>query len=61
MDGYEIARQVRAKLGKDVYLVALTGYGQAEDKKQALNAGFNVHMTKPADFSDLQRILAQAK
>lgn len=61
MDGYEIARQVRAKLGKDVYLVALTGYGQAEDKKQALNAGFNVHLTKPADFSDLQRVLAQAK
>jgi signal transduction histidine kinase/ActR/RegA family two-component response regulator len=59
IDGYEIARQVREKLGADIYLVALTGYGQAEDKKKALAAGFDVHLTKPADFADLQRILAR--
>ncbi len=39
--------------------MALTGYGQAEDKRQALDAGFNVHLTKPADFVDLQNILGQ--
>jgi signal transduction histidine kinase/CheY-like chemotaxis protein len=59
MDGYEIARRVRAAMGTNVYLIALTGYGQAEDKKQALAAGFNVHLTKPADFTDLQNILGQ--
>jgi signal transduction histidine kinase/CheY-like chemotaxis protein len=59
IDGYEIARRVRAHVGPDVYLIALTGYGQAEDKKQALAAGFNVHLTKPADFVDLQNILGQ--
>ncbi|MDQ3282043.1 MAG: ATP-binding protein [Acidobacteriota bacterium] len=59
IDGYEIARRVREKVGSDVYLIALTGYGQAEDKKQALAAGFNVHLTKPADFVDLQNILGQ--
>ncbi len=59
MNGYEIARRVRAAIGPDVYLIALTGYGQTEDKKLALAAGFNVHLTKPADFSDLQNILGQ--
>lgn len=59
IDGYEIARRVRASLGSDVYLIALTGYGQAEDKKKALDAGFNVHLTKPADFVDLQNVLGQ--
>jgi signal transduction histidine kinase/ActR/RegA family two-component response regulator len=59
LDGYEIARRVRAEVGHDVYLIALTGYGQAEDKKKALAAGFNVHLTKPADFVDLQNILGQ--
>ena len=59
MNGYEIARQVREKIGAEVYLVALTGYGQADDKKEALAAGFDVHLTKPADFVDLQNILGQ--
>ena len=60
IDGYEIARRVRAQLGSQVYLIALTGYGQAEDKKNALAAGFDVHLTKPADFVDLQNILGHA-
>lgn len=60
IDGYEIARQVREKLGAEIYLIALTGYGQAEDKKKALEAGFDVHLTKPADFGDLQMLLSQA-
>jgi CheY-like chemotaxis protein len=59
LDGYEVARRVRASLGQSVYLIALTGYGQAEDKKKALDAGFNVHLTKPADFVDLQNVLAR--
>jgi signal transduction histidine kinase/CheY-like chemotaxis protein len=60
LDGYDLARQVREKLGNDVYLVALTGYGQADDRKRALEAGFDVHLTKPADIVDLQNVLARA-
>jgi signal transduction histidine kinase/CheY-like chemotaxis protein len=60
MDGYEIARRAREQLGDRVYLVALTGYGQVEDKEKALAAGFDVHLTKPADFVDLQNVLALA-
>jgi signal transduction histidine kinase len=59
IDGYEIARRARTELGNGVYLIALTGYGQSEDKARALDAGFDVHLTKPADFSDLQNILGQ--
>lgn len=59
LSGYEIARQARQTLGSQVYLVALTGYGQAEDKERALAAGFDVHLTKPPDFVDLQNVLAR--
>jgi signal transduction histidine kinase/CheY-like chemotaxis protein len=59
INGYEIARRARATLGSKVYLVALTGYGQSEDKEKALAAGFDVHLTKPADFADLQNVLTQ--
>ncbi len=59
LDGYEIARRTRDRLGNRVYLVALTGYGQVEDREKALAAGFDVHLTKPADFADLQEVLAR--
>lgn len=59
ISGYDIARQAREILGAEVYLVALTGYGQAEDKERALAAGFDVHLTKPPDIADLQEVLAR--
>ena len=59
MNGYEVARKVRATLGQDIYLVALTGYGQAEDQERALEAGFNRHLTKPIEPDTLYRILDQ--
>jgi CheY-like chemotaxis protein len=40
-----------------LYLVALTGYGQPEDKARAIEAGFNGHLVKPAEFRALQEIL----
>jgi CheY-like chemotaxis protein len=46
-DGYEIARKTRTALGGSVYLVALTGYGQPDDQRQALEAGFDAHLVKP--------------
>jgi signal transduction histidine kinase/ActR/RegA family two-component response regulator len=58
IDGYGLAREVRSKLGDDVYLVALTGYGQPQDRTRALDAGFDVHLTKPVDIEALERLLA---
>jgi CheY-like chemotaxis protein len=42
-----------------VHLVAVTGYGQGEDQRQAHAAGFNDHLTKPVAFADLQRLLSK--
>ncbi len=57
MDGYEVAREVRQKLGHDVVLVAVSGFGQPEDKRRALEAGFDDHITKPADVQDIESVL----
>jgi signal transduction histidine kinase/CheY-like chemotaxis protein len=59
MDGYELARQVRATFGSSAYLVALTGYGQPEDRERARAAGFDDHVTKPADLNGLAAVLAK--
>jgi signal transduction histidine kinase/CheY-like chemotaxis protein len=59
MDGYEVARRVRsAAAGEEVFLVALTGWGQAEDKQRAAQAGFDEHVTKPVDPDRLTTLLA---
>ena len=55
LDGYEVARRIRAAGGSDIFLVALTGYGQPEDRTRAAAAGFDVHITKPINFNDLRR------
>ena len=47
LDGYEIARRVRAETGSRIRLVALTGYGQPEDRRLSLEAGFDAHIVKP--------------
>jgi signal transduction histidine kinase len=57
IDGYEVARRARELLGRSAILVALTGYGQPEDKRRALDAGFDVHFTKPIDAKKLKRLL----
>jgi CheY-like chemotaxis protein len=57
LDGYEVARRIRAALGKAVFLIALTGYGQPGDRRRALDAGFDAHMVKPVDFDELARML----
>jgi signal transduction histidine kinase len=58
MDGYELARRLNAvpELG-DVWLFALTGYGQDSDRKRALEAGFRDHLVKPLDLARLESIL----
>ena len=61
MSGYEAARHIRNQpWGKDMFLVALTGWGQEEDRQRTREAGFNHHLVKPADPADLQKILSEA-
>jgi signal transduction histidine kinase/ActR/RegA family two-component response regulator len=58
MDGYELARRARA-LYPRVQLVAITGYGQAEDREKARAAGFAAHLVKPFSYEELMRLLAR--
>jgi CheY-like chemotaxis protein len=59
MDGYELARRIRQNVrGSSVLLVALTGWGQADDKKRAADAGFDQHLIKPVDPDLLDRVIA---
>src|SRR5207248_2184065 len=59
-DGYQVAERLRAApAGRGVFLVALSGYGQAEDRRRALAAGFDVHLLKPVDPEELARVLAE--
>ncbi|HEU5437132.1 MAG TPA: ATP-binding protein [Telluria sp.] len=61
MNGYELARRIRtAPWGKDIVLIAATGWGQASDKQRARDAGFDHHLTKPIDFEALSEILTAA-
>lgn len=61
ISGYEVARLLRQQPDlEETLLVALTGYGQEEDRRKALSAGFDVHLTKPVNPDQLQRILARA-
>jgi two-component system, sensor histidine kinase len=57
LDGYQVATRVRSSLGSDVILIALSGFGQPEDKRRALEAGFDDHLTKPADARDIDELL----
>jgi CheY-like chemotaxis protein len=58
LDGYEVARQVRAALRDRAHLIALTEYGSAEHRERAFASGFHHHLTKPADPEELRRLLA---
>jgi CheY-like chemotaxis protein len=60
IDGYETCRQIRQQLGTAVKIVAITGWGQEQDKQRAREAGFDTHLTKPADPSALEAILVDA-
>ena len=62
LNGYEATRCLREKpFGKDIMIVALTGWGQASDVARSIEAGCSAHLVKPVDFADLERLLATAK
>ena len=57
LDGFEVARRIRAAVGPEMFLVALTGYGQPEDRARALAAGFDAHLTKPMNLDTLEHMI----
>lgn len=62
VDGYEVARRIRAlpRAGK-LFLIALTGYGQPDDRLRAQAAGFDAHIVKPVDPDDLLKVLNRTR
>ena len=59
MDGYEACRRIRQTPSQDhIVVVALTGWGQPHDKQRAVDAGFDLHLTKPVDPQAIARVLA---
>src|SRR3989338_4548378 len=62
IDGYAVARRLRKEHGYNpLVLIAVTGYGQDEDKAKAKEAGFNHHLTKPVGIADVEALLAKGK
>lgn len=59
LDGYQVAARIRSELGSDVVLIAVSGFGQPEDKRKAIDAGFDDHITKPADVHDIENLFAR--
>jgi CheY-like chemotaxis protein len=59
LDGHETAKLIRQQpWGKSMVLVALTGWGQSEDRRRSKDAGFDHHLVKPADPAVVQQLLA---
>ena len=59
LNGYDTARRIRQEQwGRDVVLVALTGWGKDEDRRRSSEAGFNSHLVKPVEFEQLVGLLA---
>ena len=60
IDGYEVGRRIREQAwGKQVVLIAITGWGQEEDRRRSIEAGFDCHLTKPVDLAILFDLLCQ--
>jgi signal transduction histidine kinase len=58
IDGYEVARRIRASRGDEVYLIALTGYGRPDDFRRSREAGFDAHLIKPVETEELARVVS---
>jgi len=62
LNGYELATRVREQpWGKNITLVAVTGWGQAEDRRRSAEAGFDQHLTKPLEFEVLRALLSERR
>ena len=61
LDGYEVARRLRKEpWGRNLSLIALTGWGQEQDRRRTAEAGFNAHLIKPVGEAELRRAIAAA-
>jgi CheY-like chemotaxis protein len=61
MDGYQVAEQLRREeFGKNLLLIAVTGYGHEENRQRARTAGFDQFVTKPVDFASLLALLPES-
>jgi CheY-like chemotaxis protein len=61
MDGYQFARRSREAFGRQIVLIALTGYGLETDAEKAMQAGFDRHLTKPVDLQKLAQAIEIAE
>jgi CheY-like chemotaxis protein len=62
LNGYEVARQIRQQpWGENMLLIALTGWGQEEDRRRTSEAGFDEHLIKPVDVAMLHQVLAKSQ
>jgi CheY-like chemotaxis protein len=62
MNGHETARRIRDQPGgKNILLIAVTGYGQEEDRRRSLDAGFDYHLVKPLNFAELKNKLSEVR
>lgn len=63
LDGYEVARRIRSQRrgGNGVTLIAITGWGQDDDRLRTSEAGFDAHLTKPVDYGELKKLLSQRR
>jgi DNA-binding response OmpR family regulator len=57
LDGWELGKQMRAGLGDKTFFVAVTGHGHPSDMQRSREAGFDAHLTKPADLKALLRLI----
>ncbi len=58
LNGYDLARRIRARHGDGIFLLAVTGWGQDEDKRRSRDAGIDRHLTKPINLDTIHRLLA---
>ena len=62
MDGHEVATRIRASQnGHETLLVALTGFGEAQDRQKSMDSGFDTHLVKPASIAELEELFAHPK
>ena len=60
LNGYEVCRRIREQpWGKSMHLVALTGWGQEEDRRRSKEVGFDDHLIKPVEYDALMKLLAE--
>jgi CheY-like chemotaxis protein len=58
LNGYDTARRMRQEAwGRDIVLVALTGWGGEKDRRRSSDAGFNVHLVKPVNIAEIERLM----